>query len=338
MKKLSEKITEWIYFGTPYVADESVKRHIIFSNVIFLCLPIVYTTFIFIDLKSYLEPGGISKFDRLVVPIVILLCISFLMLNKLGLTSVSRVLFLISWLMLVHIIPIILHHSPSDYYLAFPLGIIFHSVLIHVSFSARRERFKFWLFIIANFIVMLMSKDILEANDQSPISQNVLRTDPYFVLDTILYWLLFNLLMFYIFDVVEYYIGRMDQAKTLITKQSEELVGKNRELEKVVTSLQEINQHVEYLNRTLEHKVIERTKELRLKNEKLVQYAHINAHLLRGPFCRVKGLVMLRNALNAPVDEEINDLLMKSLDELDEVTIKIQRAVETNESDEDRLI
>jgi hypothetical protein len=209
---------------------------------------------------------------------------------------------------------------------------------MHVSFSARRERFKFWFFIIANFIVMLMSKDILEANDQSPISQNVLRTDPYFVLDTILYWLLFNLLMFYIFYVVEYYIGRMDQAKALITKQSEELVEKNRELEKVVTSLQEINQHVEYLNRTLEHKVVERTKELRLKNEKLVQYAHINAHLLRGPFCRVKGLVMLRNALHTPVDKEINDLLMQSLDELDEVTIKIQRAVETNELNEDRLI
>ncbi len=132
----------------------------------------------------------------------------------------------------------------------------------------------------------------------------------------------------------------MDQAKTLITKQSEELAEKNRELEKVVTSLQEINQHVEYLNKTLEHKVIERTKELRLKNEKLVQYAHINAHLLRGPFCRVKGLVMLRNALNTPVEEEkeINDLLMLSLDELDEVTIKIQRAVETNELDVGPLI
>jgi hypothetical protein len=264
---------------------------------------------------------------------MILLCIGFLMMNKYGFTTLSRVLFLFSWLLLLHIIPIIVHHTPSDYYLAFPIGIIFHSVLIHVSFSSRREPLKFWLFIALNFIVVLTAKEILVMNDASPASQNVLRDDPYFVLDTILYWLLFNLLMYYILYVVDHYIRQMADANSLISVQRQELTEKNEELEQMVSSLRDINQHVEYLNKNLEHKVAERTMELKLNNDKLVQYAYINAHLLRGPFCRVKGLILLRDEIlrRNGSDEKIDEFLMRSLDELDEVTTRIQEAVELNE-------
>lgn len=331
--KLSQKIIDWTYFGTSFSTNESVKRHIIFSNVIFLTLPIVYVAFILIDLESFLEPGGIFKFDQLIVPIMILLCVGFLMLNKYGLITISRILFLLTWLTFLHIIPIIVHHTPSDYYLAFPLGIIFHSVLIHASLSSRREPAKFWLFISMNFAVMLLLRTILVMNDDSPATENVLRNDPYFILDTILYWLLFNLLMYYLLYVVEHYIRRMDRAKTLILEQREELAEKNEELEQIVLSLKEINHHAEDLNKNLEHKVNERTMELRRKNDMLVKYAYINAHLVRGPFCRVKGLLLLKNELVRLniYDDKIDEYLLRSLDELDEVTTRIQQAVEINE-------
>jgi hypothetical protein len=219
---LTRKIIDWSYFGTDYSNNESVKRHIIFSNVIFLTLPIVYFAFIIIDLDSYLEPGGLLQFDLLIVPMMIMLCMGFLIMNKYGYTTFSRFLFLFSWLLLLHIIPIIVQHTPSDYYLAFPLGIIFHSVLVHASFSSRREPLKFWFFIAMNFIVMLAAKEILVMNDSSPASQNVLRSDPYFILDTILYWLLFNLLMYYIFYVVDHYTSQMTDANRLISLQRQE--------------------------------------------------------------------------------------------------------------------
>lgn len=331
--KLNQKIIDWTYFGTRYPNDETVKRHVIFSNVIFLTLPIVYIIFVLIELDSFLEPGSLYIFDHLVVPIIILLCLVFLMLNKFGFTSLSRVLFLASWMLLLHIIPIIIHETPSDYYFAFPAGIIFHSVLIHVSFSSRAEPLKFWFFIAVNFVLMLTCRDILVMYESSSAEENILRDDPYFVLDILLYWMLFNLLMFYMLYVVQYYISVMNNARKLISKQSEELSQKNAELERAVTSLQQANKNVEELNKNLEGKVKQRTAELKLKNEKLVQYAHINSHLLRGPFCRVKGLIVLRNAISKPGGEEdkINELLMHSLDELDEVTIKLQRAVEVNE-------
>jgi len=331
--KLNDKVIEWTYFGTEYSSDASVKRHIIFSNVIFLTLPIVYVAFIFIDLDAFLEPANFFKFDRLIVPLAILGCLLFVMLNKVGHTSVSRVLFLLSWPILFHILPIIIHQSPSDYYFAFPAGIIFHSVLIHVSISAKREPWKFWSFLTANFILMILAKDFLVAHDITPESENVLRADPYFVLDIILYWLLFNLLAYYVFYVVEYYIGRLTRAKATIDQQHEELAEKNEELQQAISSLQAINHHVEDLNRNLENKVSERTQELKEKNAQLVEYAHLNAHLLRGPFCRVKGLVLLRETISPPGDEEkeLNALLMQSIDELDEVTRRIQRTVEVNE-------
>lgn len=60
------------------------------------------------------------------------------------------------------------------------------------------------------------------------------------------------------------------------------------------------------------------------------RYAFINAHQLRGPFCRIKGLIMLRNTLSRPTGEEekINVMLLESLDELDGITSKLQWVIE----------
>src|SRR5690606_18888031 len=177
---LSQKLISWTYFGTQSTRDEAIRRHIIFSNVTFLTLPIVYLVFMLIDYEKFWHIERLFRFDRLIVPIMILLIVLCLYLNKIGATSVSRILFLTAWLLLLHIIPIIVLNTPIDYYLAFPLGIIFHSVLIHFCFAARREPVKFWLFLAANFIVMLNARIILDANDISPEAENALRTDPYF--------------------------------------------------------------------------------------------------------------------------------------------------------------
>jgi hypothetical protein len=327
---LSQKIFDWTYFGTTHANHETEKRHIIFSNIIFLTLPIVYLVFMMIDIETFSDFSNILKFDRMIVPITIILCISFLFLNKWGFTTTSRVLFLITWILMLHILPIVIHQSPSDYYLAFPVGIIFHSILIHVSFSARQEPVKFWLFLIGNFWLLLLCKQILISNDVSPESQNILRTDPYYVLDYILYWLLFNLLTYYLLHVVESYINGLSEANTLINSQREELSERNNELKQAVTSLEQVNKRVADLNKNLEIKVWERTKELEIKNEQLVHYAYMNAHKLRGPFCRVKGLVLLKGLVSKSHTEEehlINKLLLESLEELDNVTNKIQNAV-----------
>lgn len=334
--KLSQKLIDWTYFGTQSTRDEATRRHIIFSNVTFLTLPIVYFLFMLIDYETFSKVENLFRFDRMIVPVMILITGFCLFLNKIGATSISRILFLTAWLLLLHVIPIVVLNTPIDYYLAFPLGIIFHSVLIHFCFSARKEPMKFWPFLAANFIIMINARIILVSNDLSPESENLLRIDPYFILDTILYWLLFNILFYYLFRVIEYYVADINNARKLISKQREDLVQKNFELETAVYSLGLINRQMEDLNKNLESKVSERTHQLRLHSEKLLRFAFINAHQLRGPFCRIKGLIMLRNTISRPTGEEetINTMLMESLDELDGITTKLQRTVEELEPDD----
>jgi light-regulated signal transduction histidine kinase (bacteriophytochrome) len=84
------------------------------------------------------------------------------------------------------------------------------------------------------------------------------------------------------------------KSKTLIEDQKEELTSLNQNLEAVV---------------------LQRTQILEEQNQKLKDYAFYNAHTLRGPFCRIKGLVHLRQLVNdEDLDaKEINTRLIQSL-------------------------
>jgi hypothetical protein len=331
---LRKVILGWTYLGTKYAENETERRHIVFSNVIYLTLPLVYVIFMVIDFEAFTIETELWKFDRLVVPSIVLLCFFFLRLNKWGFINLSRVMFLTSWILLLHIFPIILLNSPSDYYIAYPLGIIFHSLLIHLCFSARQERAKFWPFLVINAGLMLTCNTFLNAYDVTPLETNVLRSDPYFKMDVILYWLLTNLLIFYFLYIFEHYVYRLNEARAVIQEQKEEMSKKNADLQTALDSLKIVNMKIEDLNRNLEEKVSDRTKELQVKNEKLVQYAFINAHILRGPLCRIKGLYNLKKIDTALESDRalIEDMMEKSIDELSKITEDIQNVIATNEA------
>src|SRR6478609_8941560 len=127
--------------------EDEVGRRITFSNVIFVSLPLVYMIFMVIDYQSYLHPVEELRFDQFVVPLMILVCFLCFWWNSLKLTTFSRLLFLTLWPVLLHIIPIWLLNTPLDYFLAYPFGIAFHSMLIQLMLSHRKEKCFFWLFI-----------------------------------------------------------------------------------------------------------------------------------------------------------------------------------------------
>jgi hypothetical protein len=96
-------------------------------------------------------------------------------------------------------------------------------------------------------------------------------------------------------------------------------------IEKANKVLKENQQYILQMNEELELKVSIRTLELEKQNEQLKEYAFINAHLLRGPLCRIQGLLNV-------IDSEPNDInaiktyvayLRKSSNELDDVIAKI---------------
>ncbi len=303
-------IANLTHLGVPPTLTGDIRWRIVFSNVVFICLPVVYLIFMGLDYKSYMRPFYELNFDQTVVPIIIAVCFLGLWLNKVGFTTISRIIFIISWPVLLHILPIKLLHTPGDYYLVFPLGIIFHALLTQLMFSYRDEKLFFFLFMGANFLLMLASPSILIYYDTSPHTSYAISAGIFYLYDIILYWLLFGLLTFYILVVMEKNITEMTNSKSLIEQQKEELNTFNQQLEKLVH---------------------ERTRALEEQNEKLKSYAYYNAHLLRGPFCRIQGLVQLENIMptSESEKEEIRKKLNDSITELDKRIKEIQLIVET---------
>lgn len=261
-----------------------------------------------LDYQSFLNLFITFEFDQYVVPIIIGICIFSIRLNYLNYTLLSRLIFIISWPFLLHIIPIFLQHAPIDYAIAFPMGLIFHSLLIQLMLSHSKEKVLFWAAILLNFITLIYASEILIYATQGINDVAELLTDPYYVLDSILYWLLFNLVMFYVILVIEEYISKVGESYTLAKNQKEDL---------------------SKLNLSLEEKVTERTSELMLQNEKLINYAFFNAHELRGPFCRIKGLLYLKSLDNLTTDDlnQINNRLNNDIIELEKTIHKIQQLV-----------
>jgi signal transduction histidine kinase len=307
----------WLFklsrLGIQGTYEDDVSRRIVFANVIFITLPVVYLIFMVIDYESFLIPINEMRFDQWVVPLVMIICVVGLWLNKLGFTTISRLLFVGLWPFLLHLIPIKLLNTPVDYILAFPFGIVFHAILIQLMFSHKKEWAFFWGFMLINFLGMIFFPNILAYMDTDHDIPLEIINHRYISFDGILYWLLFNLVTFYIMYVIESYIQRLNDSRLYIEDQKEELNS---------------------LNQNLEEEVSRRTAELKEQNEKLKRVAFFNAHELRGPFCRIQGLIYLQQLSGSSSDKsKIKLKLEENIGELGVRIREMQKLVDNEEED-----
>lgn len=93
--------------------------------------------------------------------------------------------------------------------------------------------------------------------------------------------------------------------------------------------LVEKNAEITAINDNLEKIVADRTRELEIKNEQLTEYAYINSHVLRAPVARISGLYNLFK-MQTEQNSELLGHMSHSIHELEEVTYKINRAIEEN--------
>jgi signal transduction histidine kinase len=288
--------------------EKEFGNRVTYSNIVYLTLPVVYVFFMAIDYETFIQSPLKWKFDQLTVPLMIIICFVCLWLNKVGWYFISRIVFLVLWPILLHIVPIILLQTPTDYYLALPVGIIFHTLIAQLLISNHQNPWLFWFFIVVDFLFLISTPFILSHFDVDADKIVGLIEDRYFLLDAILYWLLFNLVTFYLLYKLEGYIHQLKISNVFIEKQRIAL---------------------DELNKGLEATVLQRTADLEQQNEKLRDYAHYNAHLLRGPFCRVQGLIMLQGLTKSTEEQEkINELLKQSMLELNSRIEEIQRIVD----------
>ena len=98
-----------------------------------------------------------------------------------------------------------------------------------------------------------------------------------------------------------------------IEKLNEEVRQKNEEL---IT----MNEDIQGINNNLEQIVDERTRKIKLQNGKLVKYAFINSHEIRGPLARVLGLLYLMGLEKKYFQEDDSfRLLNEATHELDDM-------------------
>ena len=103
----------------------------------------------------------------------------------------------------------------------------------------------------------------------------------------------------------------------------------NKANEESKESLLKLNLEINAMNENLERLVLERTEELKLQNQRLIEYAFFTAHEVRGPLARILGLVELSKINQEPEDRiEILKRLEVSAYELDEIIRMINRKLE----------
>lgn len=109
----------------------------------------------------------------------------------------------------------------------------------------------------------------------------------------------------------------------------------NEEVKQKNEELSTMNEEIQGTNDKLEISVQERTRKIKTQNEKLVKYAFINSHEVRGPLARVLGLLYLLGLENRTLrNDESFKLLGGATKELDNMIGDASKLLE----DEDLIV
>jgi signal transduction histidine kinase len=100
-------------------------------------------------------------------------------------------------------------------------------------------------------------------------------------------------------------------------------------IEDQAKALQNLNDKLQELNKSLENRIDERTQQLRLQNEKLSDFAFINAHRLRAPVASIQGLINLLAQADHKDFGSIAVHLKTCGDQLDAMTREMGRTLES---------
>lgn len=112
-----------------------------------------------------------------------------------------------------------------------------------------------------------------------------------------------------------------------------EVFEKNNDKETQNEELKSIQEELLAINEELERKVELRSKELKLKQRKIVHYGFMNSHVLRAPIARIKGLMSIIEVLVEKNEKkQILTLIKESVDDLNTSSQSINEIV--NEENE----
>jgi signal transduction histidine kinase len=318
------RVSSLLEYGLKESTDIDVRRHVVFSNLVYIVVGSILLVNVVIS--TIVSPRfPLERFIPLVL--VGVAALSFF-LNACGFHLFSRIFFLINWFAWVSFIPMVLiGPTQVSYFTSITYFIVF-SPVIQLFFSMSREAPYLIAFMVSSFVLTFFYFDIMMVFDRSghpqvPLAKSVLSLK----VNYLTLWAFLNILMMYILRINRGFYSEIKAQKEIIEKQqhqlrdsNDELALRNADLTKVNRELTLLNQQVRTMNHELEDRVSERTRELLERNEKLTEYAFMNAHLLRSPVSRIKGLINLFGITKeADEKERVQSLLNETAEELDHV-------------------
>jgi len=121
---------------------------------------------------------------------------------------------------------------------------------------------------------------------------------------------------------------RVLSVNKILQEKNDEIGTQKLAIEMQATALIKLNEELHELNKNLEQRISERTKQLTIQNKRLTEYTFINAHKLRAPVSSILGLISLMDQ-NKPGEYEVILRHLKTCsNQLDTITRQISQNLE----------
>lgn len=298
------KFKNLLTIGVDDSLESDKKRRIIFSNVVFLVILGIMTILVGINMKFYVT-RGITTFSQSLTLDVFFVVIICLLLNYFRYYLAARLLFMVSWILFVTIIPpIIVGKITIGAYFSHSSYCIASCTIAHLLFSFQKERAIYLSFFIFSAVLSVFSYDYLLYFDTEPGRIEEIITPFVLRLRGLVFSLFFNFILIYILRINW-------QFDLSLQKRNEIILVQNKLLDEQQARLKQYNTE-------LEARVDERTSELVERNKQLTEYAFFHAHILRAPVSRIRGLLNLLSMPISPQEEKkIRGYLGESMNDLD---------------------
>ena len=114
----------------------------------------------------------------------------------------------------------------------------------------------------------------------------------------------------------------------ILNEKNSEISTQKLAIEMQATALIKLNEDLQELNRNLEARIEQRTGQLTIQNQKLIEYAFVNAHKLRAPISSILGLINLMDQATPEEYAAIFNHLKTCGIQLDNITRQISRDLE----------
>ncbi|MBX2895218.1 MAG: hypothetical protein KF763_07240 [Cyclobacteriaceae bacterium] len=303
--------------GVTEEMDTEFRRVTILTNIVYALIFFLLLPYLAYFLPNYLKAEHLP-FRSAVPWLAWLSAIIGFVLNALRQHVLSKVLFMVSWILCVIIIPVVTGENHVVALYMHPFYGIATTIIVHLIFSYRREKYLYYSFLAVAWGLIIFSYDfIMYYNPDLPVLSFFPNGFSRWRLIILILAAFFNGAIIYLIRLNHDFYAALQKRNDTISDQYKRLECQRKDLEA--------------LKQDLEEKVKARTQLLLEQNNKLREYTFFNSHILRAPVSRIRGLLYLLSVETSPDEEKrIRSLLAEGMTELDQaiksINDKLQQA------------